>query len=82
MLSNPQATFNLGNVNLLSNPNINPKDGVAYNKNKYTQVAVWALWFLKTSFNQVWIGSPFVPTAGLIMWHWYETFNGSGNFAS
>ena len=33
LLSNFKATFNLENVNLLSNHNVNPKNGVAY-KNK------------------------------------------------
>ena len=33
LLSNNEATFNLENVNLLSNPNVNPKNGVAYKKN-------------------------------------------------
>ena len=33
MLSNSYRTFNLENVNLLSNPNINPKSGIAYKKN-------------------------------------------------
>ena len=32
LLSNSLATFNLENVNLLSNLNINPEDGVAYKK--------------------------------------------------
>ena len=32
LLSNYQATFNLEKVNLLSNPNVNPKNGVAYEK--------------------------------------------------
>ena len=32
LLSNSYATLNLENVNLLSNPNINPQNGVA-NKN-------------------------------------------------
>ena len=32
MLSNSKATFNLENVNLLRNPNVNPKNGVAYKK--------------------------------------------------
>ena len=40
----------------------------------------WVL-FLKILFNQVWSGCTFVPFAGLIIWQWYETFNGSGNFA-
>ena len=30
-------TFNLENVNLLTNPNINPKNGVVYWKNMYVQ---------------------------------------------
>ena len=29
------SNFNLENVNLLSNPNVNPKNGVAYKKNVY-----------------------------------------------
>ena len=33
-LSNSWATFNLENVNLLSNPNVNPKNEVAYKKNR------------------------------------------------
>ena len=33
LLSNYWATFNLVNVNLLGNPNVNPKNGVAYKKN-------------------------------------------------
>ena len=33
LLSNYEATFNLENVNLLSNPNVNPKNRVAYEKN-------------------------------------------------
>ena len=36
LLSNYSATFNLGNTNLLSNPNVNPKNQVAY-KNKIFQ---------------------------------------------
>ena len=32
---------------------------------KYIQVAAWALWFLKTSLNQVWSDSAIVPTANL-----------------
>ena len=32
LLSNSKATFNLENVNLLNNPNVNPKNGVAYKK--------------------------------------------------
>ena len=36
LLSNSQATFNLENVNWLSNSNVNPKNGVAYKrKNVY-----------------------------------------------
>ena len=38
MLSNTEATFNLANVNLLSNPNVNPKNGVAYKK---TYKLIW-----------------------------------------
>ena len=34
MLRNSQATFNLENVNLLSNPNVNPQNGVAYIKKR------------------------------------------------
>ena len=34
---------------------------------KYTQIAAWVLWFLKTSLNQVWSGSAIVPTANLIV---------------
>ena len=30
--SNYLATFNFENVDLLSNPNFNPKNGIAYNK--------------------------------------------------
>ena len=37
LLSNSQATFNLENVNLLSNPNVNPKNGVAYKKTCVTK---------------------------------------------
>ena len=33
LLSNSKETFNIENVNLLSNPNPNPKNGVAYKKN-------------------------------------------------
>ena len=29
LLSNYEATFNLENINLLSNPNVNPKNRVA-----------------------------------------------------
>ena len=36
--------------------------------------------FLKTFFNQVWSDSPIAPTASLIVWQQYRTFNGSGNF--
>ena len=32
LLSNYLATFNLENVNLLSNPNVNLRNGVAYKK--------------------------------------------------
>ena len=32
LLSNPKATFNLEKVNLLGNPNINPKNGVSCKK--------------------------------------------------
>ena len=32
LLSNSQATFNLEHINLLSNPKVNPKNGVAYKK--------------------------------------------------
>ena len=32
LLSNSFATFSLENVNLLSNPNVNPKNGIAYIK--------------------------------------------------
>ena len=35
LLSNSYATFNLETVTLLSNPNINPKNGVTYKKNLY-----------------------------------------------
>ena len=45
---------------------------------KYSQIAVWVLWFLKMSLNQVWSDSAIVPTANLIVWQWYRTFNGSG----
>ena len=34
---------------------------------KYTQIAVWVLWFLKTSLNQVWSDFSIVPTANLIV---------------
>ena len=37
LLSNSQATFNLENVNLLGNPNVNPKNRVAYKKNRVTR---------------------------------------------
>ena len=33
LLSSSKATFNLENVNLVSNPNVNLKNGVAYKKN-------------------------------------------------
>ena len=33
LVSNYLATLNLENVNLLSKPNVNPKNGVAYKKN-------------------------------------------------
>ena len=36
LLSNSYATFNLENLNLLSNPNINSKNGVAYKKFFYS----------------------------------------------
>ena len=32
LLSNSKATFNLENVNLLSNPNVNSSNGVAFKK--------------------------------------------------
>ena len=32
VLSNSYATFNIENVNMLGNPNINPMNGVAYIK--------------------------------------------------
>ena len=35
LLSNSYATFNLENVNLLSDPNVNPENGVAYKKTGY-----------------------------------------------
>ena len=34
LLSNSYATFNLENVNLLSNPSVNPQNGVAYKKKR------------------------------------------------
>ena len=36
----------------------------------------------KTPFNQVWSGSVIVPTASLIVWPRYRTFNGSRDFVS
>ena len=38
--------------------------------------------FLKMPFNQVCGGSTITPTANLIVWQWYGTFNGNGNFVS
>ena len=43
-------------------------------------IAFWVLRFLKTPFNQVWSGSAIVPTASLIVWPRYRTFNDSRNF--
>ena len=39
LLNNYWATLNLVNVNLLSNPNVNPKNGVAYKNNMKCQIA-------------------------------------------
>ena len=36
LLTNYLATFNLENVNLLSKPNVNPKNRVAYKKKTYS----------------------------------------------
>ena len=42
---------------------------------KNTQIAVWSLWFLKPSLDQLWIESAIVPTASWIVWQWYRIFN-------
>ena len=43
-LSNSEATFNFGNVNLLSNPNVNPhQNGIAYKKNVYFSLLFFTL---------------------------------------
>ena len=49
LLSNSEATFNLENVNLLSNPNDNPQIGVAYKKTCMllsSRVFFWKLFWI------------------------------------
>ena len=41
MLSNSAVTFNVENVNLLSNPNVKPENGVAYIKKMCLEMEHW-----------------------------------------
>ena len=43
LLSNSSAAVNLENVNLLSNPNLSPKNGVAYKKRAFTKTPIYVI---------------------------------------